>query len=227
MPDQTNPDDSRRQRLNEVIGAFLVALDDGQNPIPREWLARHSELCPELAEFFADRERMDDLVEPLRMSPDLTTAADFSDSEATNDNGASAPLPKATLVRYFGDYELQKVLGEGGMGIVYKARQLSLNRPVALKMIKAARFASADEVSPVSERGRGRRPARPSQHCADLRGRPVRRPALLQHEADRGREPRQAAEGLRRRPAARGASWWPWRPARSTTPTSEASSTAT
>ena len=55
-------------------------------------------------------------------------------------------LPSGTRVGYFGDYELLKVLGEGGMGIVYKARQLSLNRSVALKMIKASRFSSADEL---------------------------------------------------------------------------------
>jgi hypothetical protein len=34
------------------------------------------------------------------------------------------------------DYELRDILGEGGMGIIYQARQTSLGRPVAVKMLK-------------------------------------------------------------------------------------------
>ena len=45
-----------------------------------------------------------------------------------------------------GDYELLSGLGAGGMGVVYKARQVSLNRVVALKMIRSAEFASAEEM---------------------------------------------------------------------------------
>lgn len=43
----------------------------------------------------------------------------------------------------FGDYELIEELGHGGMGIVHKAKQLSLNRLVAIKRVNAGKFASA------------------------------------------------------------------------------------
>jgi serine/threonine protein kinase len=136
----------REKRLNDVLAAYLEAVEAGQRPNQQEWLARHPDLAPELTEFFANQERMADLAAPLRAA---APAEGSPDPEAPTlplgDVAANGP-PLGTKVRYFGDYELLEEIARGGMGVVYKARQVSLNRVVALKMILAGQLATEADV---------------------------------------------------------------------------------
>jgi serine/threonine protein kinase len=64
-----------------------------------------------------------------------------------------------TVVERLGDYELLGKIAQGGMGIVYKGRQVSLNRIVAVKMILGREHVSSQFVQRFRT-GAGRRQAR-------------------------------------------------------------------
>src|SRR5947209_615013 len=117
------PDADREQRLYEVLASYLEAAEAGRAPSRAELLARHPELAGELASFLDARERLTQAVPPPPAPP--------AGAPTLAHPAAAAPPPLDT-VRYVGDYELLEEIARGGMGVVYRVRQVSLNRVVAL-----------------------------------------------------------------------------------------------
>jgi WD40 repeat protein/tRNA A-37 threonylcarbamoyl transferase component Bud32 len=140
------PDDSKAAAsdpLDAVIADYVQQVEAGQVPDREALLAQHPELAERLRAFFADYDRLDRQAADLRLSADPNRTTDQPAPPGADATGL-AGLPR---VRYFGDYELLEVIARGGMGVVYKARQASLNRVVALKMILKGELATPKDVA--------------------------------------------------------------------------------
>ncbi len=127
----------RDRELGEVLFACLQTQEAGRPLDPAAVLARYPQFTTELTDFFADRSRVERLAAPLR---ELVQAVSSVTGDLdTAPRGVDSPLPPD--VTGFGDYELLGEIGRGGMGVVFRARQKSLGRVVALKMLGQNAFA--------------------------------------------------------------------------------------
>jgi tetratricopeptide (TPR) repeat protein/tRNA A-37 threonylcarbamoyl transferase component Bud32 len=110
-------DGTLEQRLDDVVTSYLEAVEAGSDLDREKWLDRFPDLAEGLSAFFADTDRVRWWTDPL--------------CQAVRE---VRPWKKGAT--RFGDYELHREIGRGGKGVVYEARQVSLNRVVALKMVR-------------------------------------------------------------------------------------------
>jgi serine/threonine-protein kinase len=133
-----SPRTSADERLAQIVSDVTDRIRGGQSPDLSSLLRQYPDLATELKQVWPALVLAEELAKPSCDDEDQTRPA-------VQPVLSEAPA-QSSLPRSFGDYELLEEIGRGGMGVVYKARQKSLNRLVALKMILRGELASAADL---------------------------------------------------------------------------------
>jgi hypothetical protein len=134
-----------------------------------------------------------------RLLPSLEMLAEVGRTSLrppTVDFPTTVPLnPSQSGPFELGDYHVCQIIGRGGMGIVYEAIQISLNRRVALKILPFAAALDPHHLRRFQTEAQARCPTAPYQHRAGVRRRLRARRPFLRDAVDRRPDPRRTDPG--------------------------------
>lgn len=117
-PPDDDGDSDDGDSLEAAMADYLQRLESGETPDPADYLSAYPQHADELRDFFRNHHWLGE-------SP--------------------APTPCSLIGVKIGPYEIEAEIARGGMGVVYRARQQGLERPVALKLITGGVLAGAEE----------------------------------------------------------------------------------
>ena len=140
VPPPPTATDDRDLRLAQLLVELTEAQQAGCARPLDEIVAAHPDLAVELRELWGAVMLADAVASHVSNPKHM----DGSPSQTPT---VSLPSARVSLPQQLGDYELLEELGRGGMGVVYRARQIRLDRIVAVKMILRGQLATAADLA--------------------------------------------------------------------------------